>query len=260
MPTCNECGHTTERVGKFFFRCGSEYSTLEAEVSEPTQSGPLSTDQQNTESENADSYDCPDCGTRNPVANNFCNGCGKAFGDNTPSSTSNPDTQDNARLQEVILEIHKINFSLSLLVDPQDFVSLEFRSRLEMQKIRLLETLRANIDNVLPEVTDSYLEYFYEKVREITVEQEESFHDSQLYEIAATQGMDISELGFETNFSLNKEREIPESGIENNEPSTHGLPAASEISEIINSPSEILDTFVKRQSSHFRVGNPVFSS
>ena len=61
-----------------------------------------------------------------------------------------------------------------------------------MQKIRLLETLRANIDNVLPELTYSYLEYFYEKVREIAVEQDESSHDSQLYEIAATQGMDIS--------------------------------------------------------------------
>ena len=150
MPTCKNCGHTTDRDGEFCIKCGGRF--IERDPNTPGYTESLSSTHIGDEKDHNDQI-CTFCSQENPTENNFCIFCGRSLqngnyideGNGEKDSTiKRPDIGGYIgpvanKLREILMEISQINMALSLVGEPSDLTSSEFCSNLELRRATLLE-------------------------------------------------------------------------------------------------------------------------
>ncbi|MDC0035258.1 zinc ribbon domain-containing protein [Chloroflexi bacterium] len=255
MPTCNNCGHTTEQTGEFCIKCGGRFP--EHQFPSASHSQPIS-DSHISQEKFHNFHICPVCSYENPLENNFCTSCGRPFrpenylrqrndkGNLTGEesvATNNINAVGN-ELQETILELRQINLALSFVEEPSDLTSREFCSKLELRRVILLDALKDAIYQEEP-INDSLsLLYFFDQVQEIAKERGESSSKSSLYRIAASQGMDLTQLGFEVSIDHPSVKNINESRITVTEETRQDAPISG-VLHIDSPPNNPIDRQAK---------------
>ena len=223
MPTCKNCGHTTDRDGEFCIKCGGRF--IERDPNTPGYTESLSSTHIGDPKDHNDQI-CTFCSQENPTENNFCISCGRSLqngnyidqgNEEKDSTVKSPNTEGYIgpvanKLREILMEISQINMALSLVGEPSDLTSSEFCSNLELRRATLLEHLKDVIYEEQPIKDSLSLQYFFARVREIAKTRGESSSESSLYRIAASQGMDLTELGFETPIDQASMENIHETG------------------------------------------------
>ena len=207
MPECEKCGHRTDREVKFCVKCGSPSTqqsmpNVEPELPEPDIERPPQTETPKNQ--------CPNCGQENPQENNFCINCGKNI--NPPEPTRGYESDPNSdSLEETLSELKNVEFSLSQVTNPDDLLSQQFVSRLELRKVTLLENLKEIIESQESDKTESALRYFFDQVLAVSEEQGTAASESVLYSIAVSLGMNMSDTELTISPEVSTTSDIPES-------------------------------------------------
>ena len=189
MPECENCGHCSEKEVNFCLKCGSpstqqsvpniDLESPALDIEYPPQTATLKNE-------------CPICGQENPQENNFCNNCGKNI-DALEATHDSEFVLDNESLEETLLELKHIEFSLSQVINSTDLLSRQFVSRLESRKVILLENLKKVIESQEPEKTESSLRYFFDQVLAVSEDQDMPASESDLYSVATSLGINMSD-------------------------------------------------------------------
>ena len=188
MPECEHCGHRTEAKVNFCVKCGTP-STPQSEPN--TEAALPEPDPEDIHQTVTPTNECLNCGHENPQENNFCINCGNDINISEPT----PDyaaTPNNDSLAETLSELKHIEFSLSQVTNPDELLSRQFVSRLELRKANLFENLKTVIESQVSEKTESSLRYFFDQVLAVSQDQGKSASESDLYSNAISLGMTIS--------------------------------------------------------------------